>query len=107
MLLVNFAMADTGWAHFISEKSFGARFREVICNLDAGRQHYDVVLPAQLGYECCFGQPVWINAHWEMSVGNFIAEAGFDKPCVRPPDSTPKDIEDFLCIAAHEEKSTN
>ena len=96
MLLVNFAMADTGWPHFISGKRFGARFREVICNLDGGKQHYDVVLPAQLGYECCFGRPVWINAHWEVTVGGFIAEAGFDKPCVRPPNSIPQEIEHLL-----------
>ena len=95
MLVVNFAMADTGWPHFISGGRFGARFREVIRNLDDDKQLYDVVMPAQLGYECCFGRPVWINAHWKKTVGGFIAEAGFDRPCVRPPDSIPQEIEDL------------
>jgi hypothetical protein len=96
MLLVNFAMADTGWPHFISGEKFGERFREVIHILDDDKQLYDVVLPAQLGYECCFGRPVWINAHWKETVGGFIAEAGFDRPCVRSPDSIPQEVED-LC----------
>lgn len=107
MLLVNFAMADCGWPHFISEEKFGVRFREVICIMDGGKQHYDVVLPAQLGYECCFGRPVWINAHRGVTVGDFIAEAGFDRPCVPPPNSTPQEIEDLLSASDSDEESTN
>lgn len=98
LLVVNFAMADTGWPHFISGEKFGMRFREVIGRLDDGRQHYDVVLPAQLGYECCFGQPIWINPYWEMQGSDFIAEAELDKACVPPPDSTPIEIEDMLNV---------
>jgi hypothetical protein len=107
MLLVNFAMADSGWPHFISGEKFGARFREVIGILDGGKQYYDVILPAQLGYECCFGRPVWINVPWEVTVGDFFAEAGFDRLCVPPPDSTPKEIEELLSIPGPEAESTN
>ena len=39
MLLVNFAMADTGWPHFISEERFAVRFRDVIEKLDEGKRH--------------------------------------------------------------------
>ena len=98
MLVVNFAMADSGWPHFISGEKFGMRFRDVIGGLDSGKQHYDLVLPAQLGYECCFGQPIWINPYWEMKGSDFIAEAGLDRACVPPPDSTPKEIEDMLSV---------
>ena len=107
ILLVNFAMADSGWPHFISGEKFGARFREVIGILDGGKQRYDVVLPTQLGYECYFGRPVWINAHWEATVGNFFAKAGFDDPCVPPPDSTPQEIEELLRISDPAAESTN
>ena len=98
MLVVNFAMADSGWPHFISGEKFGMRFREVIGRLNDGRHHYDVVLPAQLGYPCCFGQPIWINAYWEMNGGDFIAKAGLDRKCVPLPDSTPREIEDMLSV---------
>jgi len=107
MLVVNFAMADSGWPHFISGEKFGMRFREVIVGLDGGKQHYDVVLPAQLGYECCFGQPIWINARWEVKVGDFIAEGGLDRACIPPPDSTPKEIEELLSVSDPEAESTN
>ena len=107
MLLVNFAMADSGTPHFISGEKFGARFREVVVKLDGGKQHYDVVLPAQLGYECCFGRPVWTNADWEVTVGDFFAEAGFDGPCMPPPDSTLKELEELLSIFDPKAESAN
>jgi hypothetical protein len=107
MLVVNFAMADSGWPHFISGEKFGMRFREVIGGLDGGKQHYDVILPARLGYECCFGQPIWINAHWEVKVGDFITEAGLDRACVPPPVSTAKEIEALLSTSGSEAESTN
>lgn len=93
MLLINFAMADTGTPHFISGKRFGARFQEVIQILDDNKQFYDVVLPAQLGYKCCFGRPVWISTHSEKKAGSFISRAGFDRPCVRQSNSIPQEIE--------------
>ncbi len=96
MLLINFAMADTGWPHFISDEKFENRFREVIHILDDYKQFYDVVLPAQLGDKCCFGIPVWINAHWKETAGSFISEASFDRPCVPPIDCTSQEIEE-LC----------
>jgi len=75
--------------------------------LDGGKQRYDVVLPTQLVYECYFGRPVWINAHWEATVGNFFAKAGFDDPCVPPPDSTPQEIKELLRISDPAAESTN
>lgn len=107
MLVVNFAMADSGWPHFISGEKFGMRFREVIGRLDGGKQRYDVILPAQLGYECCFGRPIWINAHWEVKVGDFITEAGLDRACVPPPDSIAKEIADLLSASDSEAESIN
>lgn len=105
MLLVNFAMADTAWPHFISGKMFETRFREVVCHLDGGREYYDVVLPAQLGHDCCFGQPVWINNNTEVRFGNFIEKAGFNKQCVGFSNSTPEDIEFFLsCLTSEQSK---
>ena len=96
MLLINFAMADTGWPHFISDKKFENRFREVIHILDGGKQFYDITLPAQLRGKCCFGIPVLINAHWKEKAESFISEAGFDRPCVPPIDCTSQEIEE-LC----------
>ena len=107
MLVVNFAMAESGRPHFISEEKFGMRFRDVIVGFDSVKQHYDVVLPAQLGHECCFGKPIWINAPWEVKVGDFIAKAGLDRACVSPPASTSEQIEDILSLSAPEAESTS
>lgn len=96
MLLINFAMADTGWPHFISDKKFGNRFQEVIHILDGGKKFYDIVIPAQLGGKCCFGLPVLINAHWKEKAESLISDAGFDRPCVPPKDCTIQGIEE-LC----------
>lgn len=96
MLVVNFAMADTGWRHFISGSGFAQRFTEAIRLLIGEHQPYDVVLPAQLGLASCFGQPVWITDDQPAFAREFINKAELDKQCQPPPDPTPEEFEGEL-----------
>jgi len=96
ILVVNFVMADTGWPHFISEARFTSRFAETIRILVGANQPYDVVLPAQLRFRCCFGRPAWISQQWRKRGTRFIEASALDVMCQPPPDPTPDEIEELL-----------
>jgi hypothetical protein len=96
MLVVNFSMAETGWPHFISEDWFSKRFGDMTRILAKDDQPYDVVLPAQLAINCCFGKPAWIDKSWCARGSQFIRKGELDKQCVPPTHSIAEQVAALL-----------
>lgn len=94
-LVLNFMLADTGWPEFICEDWFTTNFGNLITHLAGESQPYDLVVPAQLGFDCCFGVPAWIsNYHKENH--NYIGKLGLSKKCEPPQKATQKEIDEIL-----------
>jgi hypothetical protein len=91
VLVLNFAKADTGWPDFICWESFESRFRETIRCLVNGQRPYDLVLPARLGLECCFGKGVWLTDDIMERGARFVGHAALDRPCLPPPNVSRND----------------
>ncbi len=98
ILVVNFALADTGWPDFISWERFGKRFKDTIKIIVGRSMPFDVVLPAQLGFESCFGKPVLINDSLEKQALSFIRSAKLDVQCQPHEKETPEEIRRHLGI---------
>ena len=84
LLVINFAMANTGWPDFIAWPQFTQRFREtifILLNSIKETLPYDIIIPAQLGFESCFGLPVIINMSKRNLVDRFIKESGLNNLC--------------------------
>ena len=47
-----------------------------------GALPYDLVLPAQLGLECCFGPMIVLDRARQCEASAFAEAAGLDRPCV-------------------------
>lgn len=95
MLIVNFMLADSGWPEFISEDWFTTNFNSLITYLVNDKQPYDVVITAQLGFECCFGKPAWISDYHRKN-RDYIAQLGIDKQCVPPPTASQEEIDEIV-----------
>jgi hypothetical protein len=76
VLVVNFALADTGWPEFLTWPSFTARFDATIRLLVGRDQPYDAILPVRLGGIEHFGEPCVINSLQADAVAKFAQEAG-------------------------------
>ena len=95
ILVINFALADTGWPHFISDRRFAVRFNETIKLLVEGEKPFDIVLPARLHFDCCFGHPTWITESTTQAE-EFLQVAELNKLCQPRPDKTLDDIKEFF-----------
>lgn len=85
ILCVDFAHADTGFPDFICWPKIAERISETVTLLVAsisGATPYDILLPARLDLNCCFGSPIWIDPTKKARAGEFIPTAGLDRPCV-------------------------
>jgi hypothetical protein len=78
ILVVNFGCANVGWPKFIAEERFGVGFEELIRCLVGSTRPYDVVLPAMLTQNCCFGKPVWINGAIADTASQFMNAGALD-----------------------------
>jgi hypothetical protein len=88
MLVLNFAQANTGWPEFFGWPGIARRIYDAV-KLIAGELTaslpYDVVLPARLDLDCCFGHPVWLNCSIGALEVPFIEAACLGRPCALPP----------------------
>lgn len=97
ILVINFMLADTGWPHFISEEWFTTNFNGLILYLVDKESPYDVVIPAQLGTNSCFGHAVSIGDETINLAQRFIPLLGMDTPCISIENDSQKDqINDLI-----------
>jgi hypothetical protein len=85
ILVVDFSQADTAWPDFICWPPIAERMDATIRLLVdeiGGSVPYDLVVPAQLGFECCFGPMIVIDAARQREASTFVKAAGLDRPCV-------------------------
>jgi hypothetical protein len=85
ILCVDFARGDTGFPDFICWPKIAERISETVTLLVArisGATPYDILVPARLDLNCCFGSPIWIEPTNKPRAGEFIPTAGLDRPCV-------------------------
>jgi hypothetical protein len=97
VLVLNFILADTGWPEFISGSWFSTSFGNYISFITRGKKPFDVVIPAQLGFDCCFGKPAWISDYHKEN-HDYLAQLGMNRPCKPPPKASQKEIEANLII---------
>lgn len=84
VLVVDFSQADTGWPDFICWPGIAHRLDEVVRILAGrGAPPYDLVLPAQLGLDCCFGVPIWLRGTPLVWADSFLTDAGLTQGCIR------------------------
>lgn len=99
VLVVDFAQADTAWPDFICWPKFADRLAETVKVLAANipaPAPYDLLLPAQLSPDCCFGSPVWIEPSMAALGKDFIRDAGMDLSCIRQFQDQGEEIEELL-----------
>ena len=85
MLVVDFSQASTGWPDFICWPDIAERMRATVLMVaeEIGAPlPYDVVVPAQLWIECCFGPVIVLDRDREAQVRAFVRAAELDRPCV-------------------------
>ncbi|MCL4502990.1 MAG: hypothetical protein M1438_14240 [Deltaproteobacteria bacterium] len=95
ILVINFALADTGWPEFIAWPQFTQRFRETLFILSGSIKEtspYDIVTPAQLNFDCCFGMPVYINMSKSNIADPFIKQSGLNNLCKRIPAENQQEL---------------
>lgn len=95
ILVLNFMLADSGWPEFISSDWFTTNFGNLISYLAGDNQPFDVVIPAQLGIDCCFGKPAWIS-NYQGENRNFIAKVAMKRQCEPPSSGQQDEIDNFL-----------
>lgn len=97
ILVINFALADSGWPNFISEESFTTNFESLIRFLVNQENPYDIVIPAQLNLSCCFGYPVSIKKEMIKLTHETISLLGMDTLC-KPmsKDSQQEQIDELI-----------
>lgn len=61
LLVVNFAQADLSWPELISSPKFHTNFQGTIKLLVGDSLPYDVVIPAILSGDSCYGKPIWLS----------------------------------------------
>lgn len=97
ILIVNFTMANAGWPEFIARPDVSRRIDETIRMLiNPKHSEYDIVLPAQLGYFCSFGLPVWITLTKVAQFVKFFYLAGFNQLCVRNKEKEDEEQQNSL-----------
>lgn len=92
ILVVDFSQASTGWPDFICWPKIAERMDAAIKLLAEKLRAplpYEAVLPAQLGFECCFGPLIVLDAARQHEATESIGAAGLDKPCKPRPDVQP------------------
>jgi len=80
MLVVNFTLADAGKPDFFLRENVIRRIDETIRLLATPEcMEYDIVLPGNLGYQCTFGVPVWLENRRITEFLDFIDQAGLGR----------------------------
>lgn len=84
VLILNFKLADYGWPDWLSfpgiPQSIDQTVR-VLVDKAGDPLPYDLVIPAVLGYNCCFGEAVILDAERETQIRQLIAQTGLDEKC--------------------------
>ncbi len=99
VLVVDFAQADTARPDFICWPGVADRLAETVRLLVDDippSAPYDILIPAQLGLDCGFGPPVWIEASIAHAGDDFIRGAGMDRLCVRQAQHQRHGIDEVL-----------
>ena len=83
LLIVDFSHADTGWPDFICWPDIALRMEEIVRALVqdiGGELPYEIVLPAQIGFDCGFGPAIGLANGFGRDWERFSSEAGLDQP---------------------------
>jgi len=107
ILVLNFALADTPHRELISYHPFTRVFEELILILVSGGKPYDIVLPARLGVECCFGKPVFINSYLQNICLDFIEKAKLQTPCAPYPEPSDEEFDKLIGFTKEEKEEFN
>jgi hypothetical protein len=82
VLVVDFSRAETGWPNFICWPEIARRLDEVVRLLAPDKPPpYELVLPARLGFDCCFGVPVWLVRPLSLDPERILDEVGLTRRC--------------------------
>ena len=63
---------------------------------------FDVVIPARLDFDCCFGKAVMLDQQWEVQSRALLEAAGLDRQCA-PPVLEPPPPEFIIALTATNE----
>jgi hypothetical protein len=85
VMVIDFSQASTSCPDFICWPDIATRMEATI-KLLATELHeplpYDLVIPAQLGYECCFGPGIVLDPVRQCEASEFMRVARLDRPCM-------------------------
>jgi len=85
ILVIDFARADTSSPDFICWPKIADKLSETVSVLVKnipGPASCDMILPARLSFECCFGRPIWIDQSKTQRAQMFIQKARLNRPCI-------------------------
>ena len=93
ILVIDLSLMDACFSDWFCWPSIAKRMDETVRRL-AGQAEppplFDVVIPARLGFNCCFGEVVVLDQEREAQIRAVIGRAGLDRKCeptkVEPPD---------------------
>lgn len=84
VLILNFELTDYGWFDWLSFRGISQSIDQtvrVLADKAGDPLPYDLVIPAMLGYNCCFGEAVILDAERETQIRQLIAQTGLDEKC--------------------------
>ena len=104
MSIVDFSQADTAWPDFICwpeiAERMGATVRMLVDEI-GGSLPYEVVVPAQLGIECCFGPAIILEMTKQAETEAFLKAAELDRSCLARARRAAAVLATTLDVATH------
>jgi hypothetical protein len=85
ILVVDFQRVDTSSPTFICWPKIAVKLSETVAAITrsiSSPTSYDIILPARLNLECCFGSPIWIDQSRTKRAEMFIQKARLNRPCI-------------------------
>lgn len=84
VLILNFELTDYGWPDWLSlldiPQSIDQTIR-VLVDKAGDPLPYDLVIPAMLYYNCCFGEGIILDTERETQIKQLMAQTGLDLRC--------------------------
>ena len=87
ILVVDFSLADASAPDWFCWPDISRRFEETVRILTERAGHpmpFDIVTPARLSFECCFGEAVILDHERVEQARRLMAVAGLDQICPPP-----------------------
>lgn len=100
ILVIDFSLCDTDPIDLLNRPNVIVRLDETV-KLFASQVEsslpYDVVIPANLGFECCFGEPVILDEAREEEIVELARASGLDQRChPMKPEQPPREWLEYL-----------